>query len=174
MAEDSKQPNVTVEMDTEKQQSGAGQTRGLTRFEEMERDVERLFDQFFQGGFRFPFRRDWPALRWPTEGKSPRVDVIERDEEILVRAELPGVDKKDLDVSLTDNAVTIKATSRKQSREEQGEYYRQEISSGYLQRTIGLPGGIDANACKAEFKDGLLELRIPKQQKAKRIQVDVK
>src|SRR5262245_30831982 len=176
MAEGSKQqPNVTVDMDTEKKQPSAGQTRAPTRFEEMERDVERLFDQFWQGGFRFPFRREWPSLRWPTpEGKSPRVDVIERDDEILVRAELPGVDKKDLDVSLTDNAVTIKATSRKESREEQGEYYRQEISSGYLQRSVALPGGIDANACRAEFKDGLLELRIPKQQKAKRVQIEVK
>jgi HSP20 family protein len=140
----------------------------------MERDVERLFDQFLTGGFRFPFRRDWPSLRWPTEGKSPRIDVVERDDEIVVRAELPGVDKKDLEVSLTDNAVTIKATSRKEEREEQGEYYRQEISSGYLTRTIGLPAGINAGACKAEFKDGLLELRIPKQEKAKRVQVEVK
>jgi HSP20 family protein len=174
MAESAKQQNVTVDVKKEKHQPKPTQTRSLTRFEEMERDIERLFDQFLTGGFRLPFRRDWPAVCWPTEGKSPRVDVVERDDEIVVRAELPGVDKKDLDVALTDNAVTIKATSSKQEREEKGEYYRQEISSGYFARTIGLPAGINGAACKAEFKDGLLELRIPKQEQAKRLKIEVK
>ena len=94
MAESAKQQNVTVDL---KEQNQPKPARALTRFEEMERDIERMFEQFASGGFRFPFRRDWPPLRWPTEGKSPRVDVVERDDEVVVRAELPGVDKKDLD-----------------------------------------------------------------------------
>jgi len=140
----------------------------------VERDVERLFDQFLTGAWRSPFRRDWPRLSWGAEGQTPRIDVVERDDEIVVRAELPGVDKKDLDVSLTDDTVTIKASTRKESQEEKGDYHRREISTGYLSRTISLPAGVNGNACKAEFKDGLLELKIPKQEKAKRIQVDVK
>jgi HSP20 family protein len=174
MAESAKEQKVTVDLEQDKAPAKSTQSGALTRFAEMERDLERMFDQFMSGGFRFPFRRDWPSLRWPVEGKSPRVDVVERDDEIIVRAELPGVDKKDLDVSLTDNSVTIKASTSKEEREEEGEYFRQEISRGYLARTIPLPAGVNGSACKAEFKNGLLELRIPKQEKAKRVQIEVK
>ena len=172
MAESSKDRKISVEMGKQSPQEAA--PRRPSRLEEVERDVERLFDQFLTGGWRSPFRRDWPRLSWGAEGQTPRIDVVERDDEIVVRAELPGVDKKDLDVSLTDDTVTIKASTRKESQEEKGDYHRREISTGYLSRTISLPAGVNGNACKAEFKDGLLELKIPKQEKAKRIQVDVK
>ncbi len=173
MADTNKQQKVSVQIEKDVPEPKPAE-RALTRFEEMERDVERLFEQL-TGNWRLPLRAEWPLLRGQSAATaSPRVDVIERDGEIVVRAELPGVEKKDLDVSLTDRAVTIKASTRRETKEESGDYHRREISTGYVSRVIALPSGVDVSACKAEFKDGILELEIPKQAKATRVQVDVK
>ena len=84
----------------------AGMPRGLTPFEEM----ERLFDDFFPPSWMRGWHGGWPswsALEAPFEGRTPRVDVIDRDEEVVVRAELPGVKKDDLEVSLAENLLTV-------------------------------------------------------------------
>jgi hypothetical protein len=77
------------------------------------------------------------------EGRMPSVDVIDRDNEILVRAEIPGVDKKDLDVSVTEDSVCIKGSVQHEEEEEKGEYYRRETSSGSFARTMILPSEVD-------------------------------
>lgn len=144
--------------------------RTVSPFEEM----DRFFDSLFPRGWMRPLRWDWPA--WPSmpfEGKMPRVDVIERDDEVVVRAELPGVDKKDLDVSMTDQTVTIKGSTSQEEKEEKGEYYRCEISRGSFSRTVTLPAEVDGAKAKARFKDGVLELVAPKVEKAKRRSIKV-
>ncbi|HEY6598888.1 MAG TPA: Hsp20/alpha crystallin family protein, partial [Pseudomonadales bacterium] len=146
---------------------------GLTRFGDIEREFEDLFDNFMSRNWMRPFRWDVSALR-SAEARLPKVDVVERDGEILVRAELPGVEKKDLDISLTDRTVTIKASTRTESKEEKGDYFRQEISTGQVSRTVTLPTEVDGEKATAEFKDGLLEITVPKTSKAGRIRVDVK
>jgi HSP20 family protein len=98
----------------------------------------------------------------------PKVDVVERDNEIVVRAEVPGVDKKDLDVSVSDNAVTIKGSTRHEEKEEKGDYYHHEISTGTFSRMVSLPANVDGSKAKADFKDGVLELTIPKVGQSKR------
>jgi len=141
-------------------------------FEEM----ERLFEGYFPRGWMRPFhweRPSWGALAAPFEGKMPRVDIVERDDEIVVKAELPGVDKKDLDVSVTENAVTIKGSTSHEEKEEKGDYYRCEISSGAYSRTLALPSEVEADKAKANFKDGVLELTLPKLKKAKRHTIKV-
>ncbi len=147
-------------------------TRVLTPFEEM----ERLLDSFFPRGWLRPARWEWPEwseLAAPFEGRIPKVDVVERDDDILVKAELPGVDKKDLDISVTDNTLTIKATTREETEKEEGEYHRREIVSGTFARSIVLPAEVDGDKAKATFKDGLLELTIPKVTKARRRKIEV-
>jgi HSP20 family protein len=103
----------------------------------------------------------------------PRVDVIDREDEILVRAEVPGVDKKDLEVSLTDNAVTIKGSTRHEEKEEKGDFYRSEISRGSFSRTVALPGEVDGDKAKASFKDGVVEIAMPKLEASKRRSIKV-
>ena len=176
-AKDPKQGKVTVDIEkTPAPQQGGG----LTRFDEFERDMERMFEGFMSRNWLRPFRdfptlRDFPSLRGSLElPRAPKVDLVERDNEIVVRAELPGVDKKDLKVSLTDRSVSISASTRKETKEEKGEYYRREITSGEISRTLALPSDVDGTAAKAEFKDGLLEIVIPKITKAKRVDVEVK
>jgi HSP20 family protein len=147
--------------------------RALSPFEEM----DRMFEDFFSRGWMRPFRWEWPSLgemAKPFEGKIPKVDVIERDEEVVVKAEMPGVEKKDLDVSVTENSVTIKGTTSHEAKEEKGDYYRCEISRGAYARTVSLPSYVDANKAKATFKDGVLELTLPKVEKSKRRSIEIK
>lgn len=178
MSEETKKPaSGEIQISSEKGedvkvQKDTSASRALGPFDEM----ERFFDNFFPRGWMSPFRRDWPAVpdfRMPFEAKMPRVDVIDRDDEIVVRAETPGVEKKDLDVSLTDNTVTIKGTSKHEKTVEKGDYYRAEMSRGSFARTVGLPGDVDGSKAKAVFKDGILELVLPKVEKSKRRTVKV-
>jgi HSP20 family protein len=146
--------------------------RALSPFEEM----DRVFDRFFHRGWLWPLRRElpsWRELAAPFEGMMPRVDVIDRDAEIVVKAEVPGVKKEDLDVSVTDNAITIKGSSRHEEKEEKGEYYRCEISRGSFVRTVALPDNVDSSKAKATFKDGILELVMPKREQSKRRTITV-
>lgn len=153
----------------------AAPSRAMSPFEEM----DRMFDAFFGGrrhGWLSPFASRWPGfgeLPAPFEGRTPKVDVIDRDHEVVVKAELPGVKKEDLDVTLGDNSVTIRATTRQETKEEKENYYRSEISSGSFMRTVGLPAAVDAEKAKAKFADGVLEMTLPKVEGAKRRNVKI-
>lgn len=141
--------------------------RVMSPFDEM----ERMMESFFQRGWPRPFLWDRPFmgnLALPFEGKLPRVDVIDRDAEILVRAEVPGVDKKDLEISVSENTVTISGKTSHEEKEEKGNYHRCEVSRGAFTRTVTLPADVDAGKAKTTFKDGLLELTLPKVAKSKR------
>lgn len=118
-------------------------------------------------------RGGWPEVGAMLGGRMPRVDVIERDNEYCIRAELPGVSKEDLDVALNENVLTIRATTRKEEQEEKGQYYRRETSRGEFQRTVRLPGMVDSDQTKATFKDGVLELIVPKAPDVKRRAIKV-
>jgi HSP20 family protein len=147
-------------------------TRALSPFEEM----DRLMGSFFPRHWLRPFRWEmpsWAELGAPLEMKMPRIDVIDRDDDVLVRAEIPGVEKKDLEVSMTDTTVTIKGCTSHEAKEEKGNYFRSEISRGSFSRTIGLPSDVDSDKAKAVFKDGILELTIPKVEKAKRKSIPI-
>ncbi len=137
-------------------------------------EMDRLFDNFFGRGWMRPWRMGFPrAAEAGLEIKVPTVDVVDRDNEIVVRAELPGVEKKDLDVTLSDDAVTIKGSTRTDVKEEKGDYYRREISEGTFSRTVALPATINTETARASFKDGLLELTLPKVERAKKRSIKV-
>ncbi|HET7586732.1 MAG TPA: Hsp20/alpha crystallin family protein [Gammaproteobacteria bacterium] len=153
-----------------KTQPAVRPSRGLGRFDDVERMLDWMFDDLLPRRWSRPFRHgDLVAF----EGRTPRVDVIDRENEVLVKAELPGVDKGDLDVSTSDRSVTIKATSHQENKEEKGDYYRSEIARGSYVRTVALPAEVDGARCKATFKNGLLELVIPKLEQARRHRIEV-
>ena len=135
-------------------------------------------DRFFEGAFprgQFRFGR-WPWPEWTPrfESRFPAVDVIDRPDHIVVRAEVPGVKKEDLDVSVSDNQVTIRATSKiEEEKKEEGEYYRREMRQGEYSRSIGLPADVDSAEARASFKDGILELTLPKTAPSKRHSIKV-
>jgi HSP20 family protein len=133
-------------------------------------EMERWFNEMFSAGWMHPFFQGWPErakIAPPFEGRQPRVDLITRDEEVMLRAELPGVKKEDLDVAMTENTVTIRASTRHEEEKEEGEYYRKEMSRGEFVRTVAIPDAIDESKVSATFKDGVLELRLPKLEAAK-------
>ena len=146
-----------------------------TPFGEMDRMMEQALEQTFSRGWMRPWQRGWSP--WPplagAGGQVPRVDVIDRDEDVLVRAELPGVKKEDLDISMADDRVTIRATASQEESEEKGDYYRKELSRGMFSRTVRLPCAVQGDKSKATFKDGVMELVLPKVEPTKRRRIKV-
>lgn len=131
-------------------------------------------DRFFHSGFPM---RGWPT-HWPSwsevaRGGMPAVDVIDREKEVLVRAELPGVKKDEIDVTVTDDRITIKGEYRKEDKEEKGEYHRMETRYGSFSRTVELPADVDAAKAAAKFQDGVLEITLPKVATAKKKSIKV-
>ncbi len=146
--------------------------------EPMERPVRTIraaapfeaFDRFFENmmprGFGRQLRNEWPGMTdWmqPLEGRSPKVDIIDREAELVLRAELPGVNKKDIDISVSNDTVTLRATTREERKEEKEDYYRSEIMQGEISRTLSLPCAVNGDKARATFRDGMLELTLPKQ-----------
>jgi len=169
MAEKNKKTEVVP---VKKEVASAEPRHLLSPFE----DMERLFEDFFPRTWLRRYKQDWPStgmLSQPFEGRMPKVDVIDRENEIFIRAELPGVDKKDIDISMTDNTVTIKGETRKEEKEEKGDYYRCETSRGSYTRTLSLPADVNTDKANATFKDGVLELTMPKREEAKRRKIKV-
>jgi len=142
------------------------ETRQLTPFEEM----DRLFNRLFEGGLIRPF--DWLGGVSEYGERMPRVDVVDRENEVLVRAELPGIDKEHLEVTLSGETLTIKGESH-QEAEEKGEYFRAEIRHGSFARTVHLPAMVDSDKTQARFHDGVLEISIPKREQAVRHRVPI-
>jgi HSP20 family protein len=103
------------------------------------------------------------------ESRMPRVDVIDREEDVLVRTEIPGVDKKDLDISMTDNLLTIKGSIGGEPQQTKGEqFHRCEISRGAFSRSISIPANVDSAQARATMKDGVLEIVLPKTEGSRR------
>ncbi len=166
MAKESKKEAAVTPIKKEAEVGTVVPTRALSPFE----DFERTFDDFFSRGWMRPFHfghPSWSHLPAPFEGRMPHVDVVDRDKEIFIKAELPGVDKDDLEITMTDKLVTIKGSTRAEEKEEKGDFHRCEISQGSFSRTISLPDAVDTDKAKAKFKNGVLKLTIPKVKKLK-------
>ena len=115
----------------------------------------------------------WGLLESLFSGDFPAVDIIHREGELVIRAELPGVVKEDLQVTIGDHSLTIKGTIRRQQEEEKGDYIRREITrQGTFSRTLSLPIEVDAAKSKARFKDCMLELSLPKSAKLHTLKID--
>ncbi len=128
-------------------------------FSLLRQEMNTLFDNFFRGFEIEPFTARFGAF-------SPSIDVKESDKDISITAELPGIDDKDIDVSLTRDSLTIKGEKKEEKEEKGKDYYRMERSFGSFSRTIPLPSEIDTDKVKAEFKKGLLTVTLPKTAKA--------
>ena len=150
----------------------ASSSQILNPFEEM----EKMFEEFSTRGWLRPFHWESPIFREfssSLEQKIPSVDVIENDDKITVRAEMPGIEKKDLNISVMNNSVTIKGSSSHEEKKEEGDYYHCEIAKGAYLRTVALPAEVDEEKAKASFKDGVLELVLPKVEKSHRKNIKV-
>ncbi len=138
-------------------------------FKELRKATDRLFDEFFR-------HVRWPIGEWLSPwglttdivgADWPRADMSETDHEIHITAELPGVDKDDLDVSVTEDRITIRGEKKDQEEKKGKNYYQLERTYGSFQRSFSLPCEIDADKVDASFKDGVLKIVLPKTQAAR-------
>lgn len=138
-----------------------------------EREMDRMTDDFF--GRR---TKPWWPDRWfrtdELEIRAPVVDLFEEKDDIVVKAELPGMTKDDVEVNLTDHTLTIKGEKKKQEEIREENYFRSERSYGSILRTLELPKEVHADKVKASFKNGILEVRLPKTEEAKSKKTKVK
>ena len=131
------------------------------------------FDNLFEGFFR-PMR--WADQEIASEGLTPRLDVVERNEEYVVRTEIPGARKEDIEVAVENGVLTISAETKSETEEKEGErVIRQERRYGRYLRSLRLDKTVDDKKVKASYKDGVLELVLPKAEevKPKKITVNV-
>lgn len=133
--------------------------------------MNRMFDDFFRGFDIEPFGR------FAEEGAfMPQMNINQDDKEIVVTAELPGVEEKDLDISITKDTLTIKGEKKTETEDKKKDYYRVERSYGSFSRSIAMPAGIDESKAEAELKKGVLKITILKtaQAQPQRKKIEVK
>ncbi len=120
------------------------------------RSMERLFDDFFT---RRPDRE--PAmLEW-----EPAVEMFETDQDVVVRAALPNIDPKQIDITVTGDAITLRGESKHEEEHTGRNYVRREFRHGSFSRTLPLPTEVKSAEAKATYKDGVLEVKIPKSER---------
>lgn len=155
-------------MAVERWRPGWGLTRGpLREMSRGEREMEDLLGRFF---------RDWP---WPgrggeARGWAPAVDLVDRKEEVVLRADLPGLDQKDLEVHVEEGVLTIRGERKGEKEVREEDYYCCERWAGTFARSLALPPGVDPEKIKATFRNGVLEVRLPKTKEAKGKRIEIK
>ncbi|GBE40586.1 spore protein SP21 [bacterium BMS3Bbin09] len=136
----------------------------LSPFEEMERRFEDFFRRPFSLMPSWLPRPGMPEM----EEIAPTVDIFEKDNNVVVKAEIPGMKKEDIEVNLTDNTITISGEKKKEDKVEKKNYYRFESSYGSFCRSFRLPKEVQTDKAKATFKRGVLEITIPETEDAKK------
>ena len=132
-----------------------------------QREMNRMLDQFFHGDIFEETGNNIPVF-------SPPVDFSETKDAYVINAELPGLKKDEVKVTLNNNIVTITGEKKSEHEKKEGNYHRIERSFGMFERSISIPGAFKADAIDAKFTDGLLTLMLPKTEEAKQKLIDVK
>ncbi len=129
--------------------------------------MDKLFEEFFTGR---PERRARAPIVW-----QPAIEAYETDADVVVRAELPGIDPKQVEISVTEDTLTIRGEAKSEQEEKKRNYYRRELRYGSFVRSIGLPSGVQGEKASATYKNGILEIKIPKSERArpKAVKVEV-
>ena len=134
---------------------------------ELRRDMESMYDRFFEPDFM-------PSTYLFGKGKwGPKLDISEGRKGITVKAEIPGIEAKDFDISIDGRLLNIRGEKKQEQTEKEETYYRVESSYGYFNRTIELPAEVDPDKVDASYKKGILKIKLRKTQSSetKRIKV---
>jgi HSP20 family protein len=130
-------------------------------------EFERRFEDFFRRPFPFFGPPWWPRLK-PSEMEEvvPSVDMFRKGDDVVVKVELPGMQKEEVEVNLTEDTLTISGEKKKEKKIDRKDYYRMERSYGSFSRSISLPPDVQTEKARARFLEGILEIRIPGAEKA--------
>jgi HSP20 family protein len=152
-----------------------GRDRGVARrdspFDSLQREIDRVFDEFTRGFPSFGLSAFPPAT---APDLTPRMNITETDKELEITAELPGLEEKDVQVNVADEVLTIRGEKKAEKEEKDKNYHLVERSYGAFSRAIALPAGIDAGAIKASIANGVLTVTVPKPAPAQVTKVEVK
>ena len=143
--------------------------RELTPFRDFERttkEMDRFWDSFLEGTLR---KRGEDGTEW-----FPSLDVSETKNELVVKAEVPGMDPKDIDISLSDGVLTMKGEKRQEKEEKEADYHLVERSYGGFTRSVQLPKEVKGDKISASYKDGILKITLPKSEEAKKKEIKIK
>jgi HSP20 family protein len=140
---------------------------GLATASGFRNEMDRLFNSFF--GESFGEARPWGLTAW-----GPPLDVEETDKEVIVRAEIPGVKADELELSIHDNALVISGEKKESEEKKEKGYFYQERRFGSFRREVPLPSAVDAENVEAEYRDGVLHVKLHKAQEALPRKIQVK
>lgn len=132
--------------------------------------LQHRINRFFDDSF-FPSR--WVDDEFAMNTWNPVVDIYDNDDRIVIKAELPGLDKKDIAVDLKDSVLTLKGERSHNNEMKEENYYRRERAFGTFHRAFTLPTNLNPDKIKADFKDGVLKIEIPKPEKEKPKQITI-
>ena len=138
-----------------------GQRSDLARFRN---EMDNLFNSFL-GGWEWP---SFSAKSWPL------LDISDKEDEMMVRAEVPGRRAEDIDISVNGSLLTISGEKKAESEKQEGEEYYSEFSYGSFRRDINLPSDVDPDKIDAVCKNGILTVKLPKSEKSRPSKVKVK
>ena len=139
-------------------------------------DMDRLFDRMVEDLWRRPFPNlFFPERLWRGTSivKSPTLDVYEEKDEVVVKAELPGMKKEDVEIKLADRTLTLKGEKKQEEEVKEDDYWCRERAYGHFTRSIELPADVKADQITASFRDGVLEVRMPKTEEAKKKTINI-
>lgn len=134
----------------------------------LRRAMDRMLEDFFTTRRSLNDPASLPALAW-----GPAVEMYETEGEVVVRAELPNIDPKQVDITVTNDAITLRGETKHEEEQKGKNYYRRELRSGAFTRTLPLVTEVKNAEAKATYKDGVLEVRIPKSERVKPTSVKV-
>ncbi len=137
------------------------------------RELEEMRRRFEDDVVRPVMRAVWERIPEDIKGWSPAVDVFERGDAIMVRIEMPGVKKEEVELSASDNALTIKGMRSSETGVKESDYSRREIPYGSFYRSISLPANVDTNSIGAVYQDGILEVTLQRAAGAKPRKVEI-
>jgi len=145
--------------------------RDANPFDSLQREIDRVFDEFTRGFPRFGL----PMLASAAvPAMTPRMDVTETDKEFEITAELPGLEDKDVQINVADGVLTIRGEKKAEKEEKDKNYHLVERSYGAFERSLELPAGVDADAIHASIANGVLTVKVPKPAAAQVKKVEVK
>jgi HSP20 family protein len=142
-------------------------------FHSLRREIDRLFDEFRPFDWRLPSARsvfsfEMPKLSGDDWTVAPAMDLIEKEKEYEISAELPGLDEKNIEIKVANHMLTIKGEKREEKEEKQKDYYVSERRYGSFHRSFSLPEGVDIDKIEASFAKGVLAVKLPKTAEAQK------
>jgi len=148
-------------------------TRPLT---DMREQLNRMFEITEDFGFPVSLRNEWPLLREKARNWFPSIEIRDNDNQFVLKAEMPGLKPEDISVEVNENYVVISGESKETKKEESENLCHSEFRYGSFYRRIALPASVQSETTKAEYKNGILELRLPKKvtTQTKRIAITTK